>query len=144
MTGIVFMKSMETESLHPELTERDLQQVRDLIDDVRKQERAAQLLFAAGTWLNAFTSFKRVRRRYGLPRGKGPMFAYGAVLGDLKTTGKALVALHESGSFDLSQFAISREDFEACVRELCCDDVLLDTGLLQDDLKDVEAVLGKA
>jgi hypothetical protein len=136
---------MPTESpIHPELTERDLEQVRGLIEDVRAQERAAQLLFAAGTWLNAFSSFKRLRRRYGFPHEKSGVFAYGAVLSDLKTTGKCLVALHEQGSFDLAQFAINREDFEACVRELSCDDVLLEMGLLHDDLSDVEAVLGKA
>lgn len=135
---------MATEILHPSLTERDLEPVRDLIEDVRTQERAAQLLSATITWLNAFTSFKRVRRRYGLPRGDSATNCYGAVLGDLKTTGKALLACLDQGLFSLDQAPIDRRNLDACVRELCCDDVILDMGLLQEDLTDIESILGRA
>ena len=46
--------------------------------------------------------------------------------------------------FTLDQAPIDKENLEACVRELCCDDVLLDMGLLTKDLPDVDAALGKA
>jgi hypothetical protein len=134
---------MVPETLHPSLTERDLIPVRELIEDVRTQERAAQLLSATITWLNAFSSFKRVRRRYGLPQGAGPTHCYGSVISDLKTTGKALLACLEQGMFSLDQAPIDKENLEACVRELCCDDVILDMGLLKEDLTDIEAILGK-
>lgn len=134
---------MAPETIHPSLTERDLIPVRELIEDVRTQERAAQLLSATITWLNAFTSFKRVRRRYGLPQGEGATHCYGAVVGDLKTTGKALLACLSQGMFTLDQAPIDQKNLEACVRELCCDDVILDMGLLRGELSDVEAVLGK-
>jgi hypothetical protein len=135
---------MAPETIHPSLTQRDLIPVRELIEDVRTQERAAQLLSATITWLNAFTSFKRVRRRYGLPQGEGDTHCYGAVIGDLKTTGKALLACLNQGLFTLEQAPIDKRNFEACVRELCCDDVILDMGLLKEDLRDVEAILGNA
>lgn len=135
---------MNAESLHESLTERDLIPVRELIEDVRTQERATQLLSATITWLNAFTSFKRVRRRYGLPQGDGPTHCYGAVISDLKTTGKALLACLNQGMFSLDQAPIDKTNLEACVRELCCDDVILDMGLLKENLSDVEALLGSA
>jgi hypothetical protein len=135
---------MPTETLHESLTERDLIPVRELIEDVRTQERAAQLLSATITWVNAFSSFKRVRRRYGLPRGEGATHCYGAVVGDLKTTGKALLACLSQNLFSLDQAPIDKKNLEACVRELCCDDVILDMGLLNEDLSSVEAALGKA
>lgn len=134
---------MTPDALHPALTERDLIPVRELIEDVRTQERAAQLLSATITWLNAFTSFKRVRRRYGLPQGAADSYAYGAVIGDLKTTGKALLACLEQGAYSLAQAPIDQENFAACVRELSCDDVILDMGLIDEDMRDVEAILGK-
>jgi hypothetical protein len=135
---------MPSETIHPSLSERDLIPVRELIEDVRTQERAEQLLSATITWLNAFTSFKRVRRRYGLPQGPGATHCYGAVIGELKTTGKALLACLEQGLFSLDQAPVDKANLEACVRELSCDDVILDMGLLAEDLKDVEAILGKA
>jgi hypothetical protein len=134
---------MPSEVLHASLTERDLIPVRELIEDVRVQERATHLLSATITWLNAFTSFKRVRRRYGLPRGPSATHCYGAVIGDLKTTGKMLLAFLEQGTFSLDQAPIDKKNLEACVRELSCDDVILDMGLLDEDLSHVEAALGK-
>ncbi len=128
----------------PSLTERDLIPVKDLIDEVRVQEQAEHLKRAACTWLAAFFQFKRIRRRYGLPKGKGPTFVYGVVIGDLKTTGKAILACVEQGVFSLEEIDVSRANFEACVRELACDDVILDRGLLSDDLSDIEAALGHA
>jgi len=135
---------MISENAHVSLTERDLIPVRELIEDVRTQEREAHLLSATITWLNAFSSFKRVRRRYGLPQGDGATHCYGAVIGDLKTTGKALLAFLNQKMFSLDEAPIDQKNFEACVRELCCDDVILDMGLLKEDLSDIEALLGKA
>jgi hypothetical protein len=133
-------------AVSPELqiTERDLKPVKDLIDEVRRQELAQKLIFATVTWLNAFMQFKRARNRYGLPSTKSSKYFYGVVLADLKATGKALLYCLEERMFDFSTGPISRENFEACVRELECDDAILEMGLLDDnaDLKGVAAALG--
>ena len=125
--------------LHPDLNERDLIPVRDLIDEVRVQERATKLLAATVTWLAAFSAFKKLRLRHGLPTSPGAFHFYGAVLGELKTTGKALLGFLELNQFTLDEAPITKENLEACVRELCCDDVILDMGLLKSDLSAVEA-----
>ena len=61
------------------------------------------------------------------------------MLGELKTTGKALLGFLELNQFTLDEAPITKENLEACVRELCCDDVILDMGLLKSDLSAVEA-----
>lgn len=134
---------MSSETPTTSLTERDLLPVKELIDEVRAQERAERLLAATVTWLNAFTQFKRARRRYGLPRSNSARYCYGTVVGDLKTTGKALLVCLDNDLYSLQDAPIDKENLAACVRELCCDDVILDIGLLTADLSHVEAVLGK-
>lgn len=123
------------------LTERDLKPVKDLIDEVRRLELAEKLAFAAQTWLNAFTQFKKARNRYGLPTSKSTKYFYGLVLADLKATGKALAYCLKEHMFE---GPISQENFEACVRELECDDAILEMGLLDDDadFRRIEDALG--
>ena len=137
---------MATTALPTEISERDLISVRELLEDVRTHEHAAQLLAATITWLNAFTSFKRARRRYGLPHDPVATLYYSAVLGDLKTSGEALLAGLQKGLFTLEQAPLDERNFAACVAEMQDDARLLASGLLQPDadLSDVEAVLGRA
>lgn len=137
---------MATTALSTEISERDLFSVRQLLEDVRTQERAAQLFAASITWLNAFTSFKRARRRYGLPHDSETTLYYSAVLAELKTTGQELLASLRQGKFSLDQAPVDERGFAACVAEMEDDDRMLQSGLLHPDadLSDVEAVLGKA
>lgn len=128
--------------MHPDLNEQDLEQVREmimgLVEEANRRERERQMLVAVITWANAFTSFKRVRRNIGLPTKRTGWLTYGAILGALKASGKMLLAtmLHEQ--FDPKAF-ISLEAFEACVNELAQDDKLLELGLYEADLSDVDA-----
>lgn len=112
--------------------------IRDLIQDSQRQERERQLLLATATWLNAFASFKRLRRRAGLPVGKGECLAYGALLGSIKGAGKALLCEVEKG-FDPSP-VVSLENFAACVAEMRDDDRILECGLLDQADAEVEAL----
>lgn len=128
-----------------QLTERDLQPVKILIDEVRRrQELSEQLSFATMTWINAFIAFKNARNLYGLPSNPSSKIFYGVVLADLKATGKALLFCLERKMFDFERSPISQDNFQACVRELECDDAILEMGLLDPDadLSDVEKVLG--
>jgi len=127
-----------------QLTERDLQSVRDLIEEVRAQERAAQLATATVIWLNAFCIFKKARKRHGVPRIDGALHFYGMMVADLKASGKALLFCAEKGLFEPRQANIDTRNLEACVRELSCDDTILEMGLLQADLSDVEAAFAQA
>jgi len=123
------------------LTERDLGPVQFLAQNAQRAQQKAsseenssvQLLFACATWINAFTQFKHLRRLHGLPTGKAATYAYGSVLAQLKMAGKAFVVLIETKQIPKELLPISPENFEACVRELQCDDVLLDMGLLDPD-----------
>jgi hypothetical protein len=126
------------------LTEMELKPVRELLDEVRQQEQSEKLLFATSTWVNAFSMFKRARRRAGPPNGESATLVYGAVLGDLKTTGKFLLACVKENQFSLEPLKISQENFESAIRELSCDDVILELGLLNKDLSDVEAAFKSA
>lgn len=68
------------------------------------------------------------------------------MLGDLKTSGEALLAGLRKGMFTLEQAPIDERNFAACVAEMQEDARLLASGLLHlnADLSDVEAVLGRA
>jgi hypothetical protein len=137
------MSSTASASPHPRfstvgLTERDLEPVQFLLR--RAQENTPkdsfetpQFLFAISTWLNAFAQFKHQRRNVGLPSGKAAKYAYGVVLAQLKMVGKAMAVVIQSGQIDLNLLPVSVENFEACVRELQCDDALLEMGLLDSD-----------
>lgn len=134
------------EQLHPELTERDLEPVRDLIlglvEDANRRARDKQLAQATVTWTNAFISFKRLRNKIGLPVGQAHKLYYGAILAALKASGKLLLAHMLKSNFDLeSAVDITVENFQACVEELSDDDRLLESGLLDDgaDLSRVAA-----
>ncbi len=120
------------------LTERDLEPVQFLVENAQEQAKTnvqAQVLFACYTWINAFTQFKHLRRKQGLPTGKAATLMYGAMLGQLKMVGKVLAVMLEKGEINPSLIPISVRNFEACVRELQCDDALLEMGLLgQEDL----------
>lgn len=118
------------------LTQRDLDPVQFLVQRAQVNPGVpdtAQMMFACITWINAFTQFKHQRKQHGIPADKADAYLYGMVLGQLKITGKALAALIAKGAIDPSFLPISAQNFEACVRELQCDDVLLDMGLLSPE-----------
>ena len=123
--------------MHPDVTERDLEPVRELIlgliEDVRRQEREKQQLMAVATWTNAFASFKRVRRNIGLPANGLQKLGYGAILAALKATGKMLLHEMHRGEVKPMIIGISLENFAACVEELQDDDRLLESGMLDAD-----------
>jgi hypothetical protein len=134
-------------AIHPaeyQLTERDMEPVKDLLDEVRRHELERKLIAATVTWLNAFTQFKRMRNRHGLPTGESATHFYGMLLADLKATGKLLLCCQAERMFDLQEAAVTEANFKACVRELECDDVILGMGLLAEgaDFSDIERVLG--
>lgn len=134
--------NMTEAPIHPELTEKDMENTRamlqGLLDDVRRQERERQLLAAVVTWLNAFSSFKRLRKNIGLPTAAQQKLFYGAFLASLKGAGKMLLAWLEKEKCDPTMAGIRMVDLNACVEELVEDDRILDSGLLDDDFSDFE------
>ncbi len=126
------------------ITPEDRKAVEDLIlslvEDARREERERRLLAATNTWINAFTSFKRLRKRAGLPSSRQEWLAYGSLLGAIKAGGKAILIQIERGGFDPSPI-ISAEAFAACVAETVEDDALLDGGYLEREIDhEIEAV----
>ena len=128
----------------PQISERDLIAVHELLGDVRTQEEAAQWLAATITWLNAFTSFKRARRRYGLPHDAEATLYYGAVLTDLRQSGEALLSALAQNRFTLEHAPIDERNLRSCVKEMQDDERILASGLLHPDadFSAIEAVLG--
>lgn len=136
------MNTMEP-AVHSDLTETDMENTRavlqSLLDDVRRQELERQLLAAAVTWVSAFSAFKRLRNKIGLPVNPHQKLYYGALLGSLKAAGKMLLAWEEKEKPNLAIVGLRTEDLEACVAELIDDDRMLDGGLLDADFSDLEA-----
>lgn len=132
----------EAVAIPPELTEQDLAAVREmlqgLLDDVRRREMERQIFAAVTTWMNAFSSFKRLRNRIGLPRAEAHKLYYGAILGGLKSSGKMLLVWLEKEQCDPAQAGISLLNLKACVHELIEDDSMLDRGLIDADLSTFE------
>jgi hypothetical protein len=128
--------------IHPEVSDKDLMAVRAMIqglmDDIRRQEREQELLAAINTWINAFSSFKRVRKNLGLPVGEEQKLFYGGMLSTLKGHGKSLMAWSEKEKSNLSLIGLSAENFKACVDELIEDDQMLDSGWIELDVDGFE------
>lgn len=128
--------------IHPDLTQADMENTRSmlqgLLDEVRRQERERQLLAATVTWVNAFSSFKKLRNRIGFPSGSQQKLYYGAFLSSLKAAGKMLLAWFERENSDPSLVGIKLENLKACVEELIEDDLILDSGLMDSDFSDLD------
>jgi hypothetical protein len=109
-----------------------------LIDEVRRQERQKELIAAVVTWMNAFSSFKQLRNRIGLPSDKLNQLRYGAILGSIKSTGKMLLVWVQAEGCDLKPAATTLATLHACVQELVDDDRVLDGGYIGADFSDFE------
>jgi hypothetical protein len=142
MLSTPIFEGMSGTLIHPEVTDGDMLAVRELLEglleDFRRQEREKHVLAAIVTWVNAFSSFKRLRNRIGLPIGSQQALYYGAFTGSLKATGKLLEAWLQTDGFDPCGAGIKMADLHACVQELIEDDRVLDSGLLDSDFSDLE------
>lgn len=141
---------MSLSSFHPDISEEDLKEARamleGLIDEVRRQERQNELIAAVVTWMNAFSSFKQLRNRIGLPspNDKHNQLRYGAILGSIKSAGKMLLVWVETEGCDLKPAATNLATLQACVQELVDDDRILEGGHLNADFADLEGKFGSS
>jgi hypothetical protein len=99
----------------PALTDRDYEPVRSLIAEARQRRHIATAIV---TWQNAFTLFRQIERRIGLP-GESDRDAYLAIVHDLQASGHHLLHLAAQGGIDTEREAdIRPEDFRACLEML--------------------------
>jgi hypothetical protein len=113
------------------LTERDYEPVRTLIDEVRRRQNTAN---AVTTWLNAFTIFKQLEKRVGMPGASDRDYYLDIVL-ELRAMGHRIAHVVNAAGIDLEKEAEIRPSaFRACLKEL-----ELDAGAV-DFAADPEAV----
>jgi len=99
------------------LTEADYEPVKDLIAEVRIRENLVKAIF---TWQNAFTIFRKLEKRLGLPKSKRDATVYLAIVSELRSTGYWLlecISAH-SEDFKFSDLGISVRALTACIQEL--------------------------
>lgn len=104
------------------LTERDLATVKDLLEEVRRRERDENVAKAVVTWQNAFTGFKKLEKRFGLPKSAREMTVYQAIVSELRSAGYWLLDCIQETSTDLKPFGLSFPALKACLAELEIDD----------------------
>jgi hypothetical protein len=112
------------------LTERDYEPVRSLIEEARRRRNTVNALT---TWLNAFTLFKQIERRIGLPGGDD-RDSYLAIVCDLRASGYRLATDVKSQGIDLEKEAEIRPSaFRACLEMLELGDstMFLDTASIE-------------
>lgn len=119
------------------LTERDFVPVKDLIEEVRRRERDEDLAKAVVTWQNAFTVFKKLEKRLGLPQSERDLVVYHAIVSDLRSVGYWLVDCIHEASPDLQSFGISFSALKACLVELEIDDEI---GAFSEDTQSLKAL----
>lgn len=120
--------------------------IQGLMDDFRRQELQRQISAAVTTWSAAFISFKRFRNKVGFPKKGDQQQAlfYGAILASIKGSGKFLLGWIDKEQFDPASAGISKENLTACVQEMIEDDMMLESGLLDQEFPDLEARFCKA
>ncbi|MDP3069763.1 MAG: hypothetical protein Q8N18_05710 [Opitutaceae bacterium] len=103
------------------LTERDFGPVKDLIDEVRRRESVVN---AVVTWQNAFTIFRRLEQRLGLPESSREQTVYLAIVSDLRCAGYWLLEFlaTQSTPFNSTEAGISLAALRACLTQLEVDD----------------------
>lgn len=103
------------------LEEKDFIPVYDLLAELKRRDGIAKALF---TWLNAFTVFKNLEKRLGLPRTPSDKVVYLAIVTELRSAGYLVLQFVESHGAPgwLESEGISLEAFQACIEELRLDD----------------------
>lgn len=112
------------------LTERDFRPVKDLVAEVRQRETREGLVQAVVTWQNAFTVFKKLETRLGLPKSERDLVVYQAIVSELRSVGYWLVDCIHDTSANLSTLGLSFPALKACLAELEIDD---EVGALGDN-----------
>jgi hypothetical protein len=101
------------------LSEGDYEPVRSLIEEARRRRNTVNALT---TWLNAFTLFKQIERRIGLP-GDDDRDSYLAIVCELRAAGYRLATEVKAQGIDLEKEAEIRPSaFRACLEMLELDD----------------------
>ena len=101
------------------LVECDYEPVRSLIEEARRRRNIANAIV---TWQNAFTVFKQIEKRIGLP-GDDDRDSYLAIVSDLRAAGCNLLRLADANDINLEKEAdISRDAMRSCIAELEFDD----------------------
>ncbi|MBI4625394.1 MAG: hypothetical protein HY736_19515 [Verrucomicrobia bacterium] len=105
----------------PGLSERDFGPVKDLIEEVRRRE---SLLNAVVTWQNAYTIFRRLEQRLGLPESSREQTVYLAIVSDLRCAGYWLLdcLANQATRFNAADAGISIAALRACLTQLEVDD----------------------
>ncbi len=105
----------------PGLSERDFDPVKDLIEEVRRRE---SVLNAVVTWQNAYTIFRRLEKRLGLPESERERTVYLAIVSDLRCAGywllEALAA--QPQLHNLAAVGMSLPALRACLTQLEVDE----------------------
>lgn len=104
------------------LTERDFEPVKDLIEEIRRREAGEGLAKAVVTWQNAFTIFKKLEKRLGLPESERDLVVYQAIVTELRSVGYWLTDCIADTPVDLAGFGLSAASLKACLTELEIDD----------------------
>jgi hypothetical protein len=101
------------------LSELDYEAVRSLIEEARRRRNTVN---AVTIWLNAFSLFKKIEKRIGLP-DDSDRDGYLAIVCDLRAAGYGLSVAVKTQEIDLEKEAeIRPAAFRACLEELEFDD----------------------
>jgi hypothetical protein len=102
---------------HHGLMEEDFEPVKDLIAEVRIRENLVKAIF---TWQNAFTIFRKLEKRLGLPQSKRDATVYLAIVSELRSSGYWLLECisRQHDGFNLRELGISVGALTACIQEL--------------------------
>ncbi|MDR2676064.1 MAG: hypothetical protein LBC18_14660 [Opitutaceae bacterium] len=93
----------------------DYEPVRCLIEEARRRRKTVN---AVTIWLNAFTLFKKIEQRIGLP-DENDRDSYLAIVCDLRAAGHGLAAAVKAQGIDLEKEAeIPPSAFRSCLGEL--------------------------
>lgn len=113
---------LSLEQIHvPGLSERDFDPVKDLIEEVRRRE---SVLNAVVTWQNAYTIFRRLEKRLGLPDSERERTVYLAIVSDLRCAGYWLLECLSASSvaYNAIEAGMSISALRACLTQLEIDE----------------------
>lgn len=121
------------------ITQESFRPVRALLDLIKEDDHVSLLARSIVSWLAAFNVFKNMESKIGLPSSSEAKLAYGAIVAELKGTGKFVVLASGRNPKVLELLEIRQVDLESRVKELVWDDKWVDSPITLKEQKALEA-----
>jgi len=117
--------------------------VQELLEEVQPNSQMLKLSKALVSWLAAFSLFKKLERKIGLPISAESKLGYGSIVDQLKASGKWLLLCVGNHPAVLEMLELSYEDVASRVKELSWDNAWVENPTTKEEKSKLLAAFGE-